>query len=298
MNLRSTAMLTSLSIGLLAARKFDKKETAALAQRHGAVEKALHLNKTLFSTSEHYQAITAVRSRARAYINDHTNPWDGEGWRIMRSSEFMEMSAEIRKFELEFDHAVKPFLVEYQSGRLRDKAVLNGLWREEDYPPVEKAKKKFYFELEFQPLPDVSDWRVDVGREEMEVLRRQAEKSVQDRINKSMVEPHYRLFDGVAHMASRITGAKTCPCRGCKNRMFLSDSVSDSLVDNLRKICDILPKLNITDDPNLAALIEEAKAGLLSFNVGTIRENPTVRNTLAERAAKLQSELGWVLNAA
>jgi hypothetical protein len=43
---------------------------------------------------------------------------------------------------------------------------LNGLFREEDYPTVEKLRKKFGVKLEVLPIPSGADFRVQMSAEE------------------------------------------------------------------------------------------------------------------------------------
>jgi len=297
-NLRDTALLAQLNIGMLSARKFDKKETAELSAKHGTKDGVLRLSKKLYTSSEAYKAIAAAGSHGRAVWNRNTLPWDDDGRRIMTAANFMQATQEIRKCERGFWNAVDPFIEQFPFLKAHDKNILNGLFREEDYPTDAKLKKKFYFKTEFEPIPNAEDFRCDIKAEELASIKKQTEASTKAKLARSMEEPYRRLFDGVAHMASRLSGAKSCGCRACGNRTFQSDQFADSLVDNLVDLCEVLPRLVVLPDDNLTRLIEEAKTALTGFSADSIRDNPTVRKTLAERADQLQSELGYMFTAA
>jgi len=59
------------------------------------------------------------------------------------------------------------------------KVRLGGLFRSEDYPRVEELRSKFSFETKVMPLPDAGDFRVTLGDEEKERIKRQITAAVE-----------------------------------------------------------------------------------------------------------------------
>jgi post-segregation antitoxin (ccd killing protein) len=292
-------MIASLHIGVLGARRFDKKETAVLSAKHGTADGILRISKKLFTSTPEYKEITAAAGQGRAVFNRHTLPWEEEtARRIMTSASFIPATQEILECERKFNKAVEPFIERFAFFKAHDRNVLNGLFREEDYPTDKKLRKKFYFRTEYEPIPDAQDFRCDISAEAAETIKKQMEAATKAKLARSMEEPYRRLFDGVAHMASRLQGAKTCECRNCKGKEFSTDQFSDTLVDNLAAICESLPRLNLTGDPALTEMIGTVRAGLTQFTPDAIRDNKTVRGTLAERAAEMQRDLSYFFQAA
>ena len=77
-NLSTKAMLVDLSLRVYTARKFDKKITREVAQRHGTTEKAGNYNKNLLPfDAPSYEAIGAVGGAARGEHYEQTLPYDG-----------------------------------------------------------------------------------------------------------------------------------------------------------------------------------------------------------------------------
>jgi ferredoxin-thioredoxin reductase catalytic subunit len=290
-------MLASLRISKVEGRKFDKKETAELAKRHGADVQALRLTKKLFTNSDAYKAINTAGSHLREIFNRWTLPWDNDGTRILTSASFFDATTEIRQGEREFNAALPPFFEQYPLLKARDKVLLNGLYREEDYPTLEKLKKKFSVKMEFTPLPSSSDFRANLRDEDVAAIKKNIEETVTARIELAMEEPYRRLLDGVAHMASRLQGEKTCPCRRCVGKEYATDEFKDSLVDNLREMVQVLPKLNLTDDSNLAFMIEQVETALTPFSADSIRASDQVRKTLARRAMDIQNQMAGYFSA-
>jgi hypothetical protein len=56
---------------------------------------------------------------------------------------------------------------------------LGGLFRPEDYPAPDELRSKFSFETKVMPLPDAGDFRVTLGEEEKERIKRQITAAVE-----------------------------------------------------------------------------------------------------------------------
>jgi len=290
--LATMAMLSALHVSVYSGRKFDKKATAEVAQWHKTDEKVGRYSKRLLPEDAHsFKLIGTKAAAARAIFNRNTLPWYDDGSRMLPSANFLPCTAEMRAAESEFLAAIPPFIQEWPMLKARAKVELNGLWREEDYPSVEKLKKLFKMELKFFPIPDGNDFRAQIRDEDLEAIKKQIDLDTKETLNESMKEPYRRLFDGVAHMASRLNGAKTCPCRKCKGKEFKSDDFNDSLVNNLVDMCEVLPRLNLTGDDDLEFLIEQVKANLTEFKPDMIRGSEVLRKTLAQRAAEIQESM-------
>lgn len=291
-DITTKAMLASLSISVWSARKFDKKATQEVADFYGTDNKVGRYNKLLLPEgAETYKAITSAASAARQDFYVNTLPWADSGSRILPAANYIQFGTAMRKKEDAFHDALQPFLDQYPFLQARAKTVLNGMYSDADYPDRHDLKAYFAFDLAFFPIPDAKDFRVEIQQDEVDSIRQQIEATVKSSVQTAMEEPYRRLFDGVAHMAARFSGATTCPCRSCKGQTFKTDHVSDSTVTNLIDLCEVLPRLNLVGDPALDRLIEEVKTGLVGFAPEAIRSCEPIRKTLAERAAEIQRNL-------
>jgi hypothetical protein len=61
----------------------------------------------------------------------------------------------------------------------------------------------------------------------------------------------------------------------------------DSLVGNIRDLCNLLPSLNIAADPGLDSLNRDIERRLASLDPGLLRIDPAVRQAAAVDAAAL-----------
>ena len=69
-----------------------------------------------------------------------------------------------------------------------------------------------------------------------------------------------------------------------------------SLVTNLVKLIDVLPKLNVTHDPELDRLADQVRASLL-IDPQELRQSDSVRVETAKRAAEIASKMAGYMAA-
>lgn len=155
---------------------------------------------------------------------------------------------------------------------------MNGLYKEEDYPSPEEMDNKFGIDLLFFPLPDPSDFRVKASDEEQAALRAQLEENIKASYQASMQSVWKRLYDVVSKAHERLADPR--------NRFH------DTLVDNARDLCAILPSLNIADDPNLEALRQELESSLCRHTPDVLRQPGHTRTQTAEKMADIMAKMG------
>ena len=64
----------------------------------------------------------------------------------------------------------------------------------------------------------------------------------------------------------------------------------DSVVTNLVKLVDVLPKLNVTGDPELERLASQVRASLL-VDPQELRKSESIRSETAKNAAAIASRM-------
>ena len=291
-SVRNRAMLVRFSASAWSGRKFDKKATKEIADFHKTDEKVGRYNKLLLpQQAESFKALHAKIAEGRQLFYGETAPWDDDGERALKSTNYINFGTKMARIERELEGLKPTFLDQYTFLKEQAKLKLNGLYREEDYPDRSKLREMFSIDVKYSPIPDASHFIVDLADADLAVVRAQIAADTKARIAHAMEEPYRRLADGVVHMGSKLSGAKTCPCRNCKGKEFSTDDFGDSAVNNLVSLCETLPRLNLTDDPYLDSLIEQVKVGLTQFKPDIIRDSKSIRDSLAARANEIFSDL-------
>jgi len=122
------------------------------------------------------------------------------------------------------------------------------MWNEDDYPDAATIKEKFGFDLDVDALPKAADFRVDIKDDEVKRIRDLIEEKGQERLAAAMKEVWNRLYTQVNHISTSLKNPK---------KVF-----RDSLIGNVTSLVNILPSLNITNDPDLERLRREVEAKL------------------------------------
>jgi hypothetical protein len=279
MSITERAMLVQPTITLWSARRLDKRVTEEVAKQHYAdKERAGRYNKLLIDPkAATFEAVRQAAQKARDYHYQHTLPWTQQGAQILPQAEFHEYSKTMAEMQSSFLDAARAFISDYP--RLKEKArlELNGLYDEDDYPLEHELKRKFSFEVAFFPLPDERDWRVKLGTAEEERIRQRIRDELEHATKNATRDLWRRLYEAVERMVQRLS--------------VPDGRFRDSLVENVRELCDLVPRLNVAQDPELEAMRARVEAELAGYHPETLRTNPDARSEATRRAAEIARKM-------
>lgn len=278
MTYHTSNLLYRPSISVWTARRKDKGESLKINTNAGAVNGAANVHKQLLPENEALEAIQKHVNVFRTWIYDSTLPWDDAGWRIGQVSRHMDFMSEAGDYMRTFDKLVQDFLAGYDVAVAEAQFKLNALFDYSDYPTRDEVAHKFHINLECMPLPNVNDFRVVEGVDQGEVDRlcADAANAVEQKIKAGMDEAYGRLFGVVSKMAQTL-------------RQYGNKEVkkfNDTLVTNIGDLVQIMPALNITGDPKLAALACEAE-NLAQYAAADLRSDEGTRRAAIKDAEAL-----------
>ena len=287
-SLSTRAMLCSLSISMWSARKHDPEASEEIASRHGARPDAGRYHKVLLP-KEALNEIQQIVSEARQEHYFVTLPWSDDGFRVLPAAAYFDHRAKMRALANRFypavDSLVNRFTQLIEDARVR----LGGLFREADYPHPKELRSRFAFETSVLPLPDAGDFRVTLGDEERERVKRQITATVEASLQMASRELWQRLYDAVHHMAERLSKYKA-------TEEGVEHPFRDTVVTNLVKLVEVLPKLNVTHDPELERLAAEVRCSLL-VDPKELRASESVRAETARAAAAIADRMATYMSA-
>jgi hypothetical protein len=287
-SLSSRAMLCGLSIRMWSAQKHDRELSEEIATRHGAQADAGRYHKVLLPN----EALTEIRkivSQARSEHHFMTLPWDDNGYRVLPAAAYMDHTAKMRGLANQFTPAVEALAQQFEQLVAEAKVRLGGLFRADDYPTPRELRSKFSFETRVMPLPDAGDFRVALGDEEKDRIKRQITVAVEASLQVASRELWQRLYEAVKHMADRV-GAYKVTEEGVEHPF------RDSVVTNLVKLVEVLPKLNVTRDGELERMTEQVRASLL-VDPKQLRESESVRTETANAATLIADRMAIYMSA-
>jgi hypothetical protein len=280
-DLHTRAILVSLRISGWNGQKFDKAVTKHATTAHGADETAGRFNKRLLPKSttdegtnaheELKQYIAAIRNQ---FHYKQTLPWSDDGWALLPIKNYQEYTDGIRERQHEFNRLLDAFVRSYPRLREAARLTLGDMFNESDYP--ENIRAKYSFDLEFNPVPSGGDFRVALGNAEIEAIA----ASTEARVKASMEEATQAAANRLHEVLAKMTAALSDP-----NQTF-----RDTLVGNVRDLCEVLTRLNVAEDANLERLRRQAELLAMS-EPETLRKNPDVRIETAARAQSILDDM-------
>lgn len=285
MNLNDRALLVQLSISQWMGRKLDKRASNEVTDNAGAVRHVARVNKDLLPGCAELQAVHGKTNVIRTKFYDNTLPWGLDGMQVLPTANYLNFTTEYRKDKAEWEFLVNEFCNNYEVAKWNaendKRRTLGTLFVPTDYPKIEDIRDKFKMDLAIFPVP-ATDFRVQIASDELTRIQQEVEVRVAAAQTTAMREVWQRLFDKVKHIAEKCADPKAI--------------FRDTMIENARELCDLLPRLNLTDDPNLEALRLEVESKLI-HHPDAIRNNPDLRRDTATEAKKIMDAMGVFMGA-
>jgi hypothetical protein len=158
---------------------------------------------------------------------------------------------------------------------------LNGLFREEDYPTVDKLREKFGVKLEILPIPSGDDFRVQMSAEEQARVAREIDANVRQSLTRGTEDLWKRLREVVSHMVDRLNEPES--------------RFHASLVTNIFDLVEILPRLNVNSDAELNRFAEQVKQRLCNYSAQDLKKHDLLRVATATDVAEIVAQMDDLL---
>jgi len=275
--LTNKALLVNLRISQWTAKKLDKKATQAVQTAFHAEAASGRFNKSLLPLNERLERVHDKSVFIRhQWFYPNTLAWSTDGWQVLPTANYMGTITEWRKHKREWEALVEDFLDHYEEDREVAKRVLGDLYDEKDYPDTEQVRAKFLIDLTLMPIP-TNDFRVEISDAEHARIQQEVEERVTSAGQAAMTEVWQRLYDKVSHITEKLSDHKAI--------------FRDSMIENARELCELLPRLNFTDDPNLEIMRQEVEAKLARNHPDSLRNDPILRREKAEEAKEIMDRM-------
>lgn len=279
-DINTRAMLVSLSTSIFNPTRLDRSITAEVTASKNASRDAGNYKKQLIPKD----VIDPVLKAANAVYLDHkrlTSPWADGGTRILCIDMFEKYthvtSGGIRQFEVE----VGKFLRAYETIRVNAPTRMGMTFDPRDYPPLEKVRDRFAIRTEWQPLPNGSDFRVNLQSEELAEMAASVDLRVNSAVEAARSDLHDRLKDRLSRVSERLASP---------DNVF-----RDSLIDNLKDLCQLIPGMCLHPDPDLLRAVDAAVLHITRFEPQDLRDDTDKRAAAKKAADDILRSMGGML---
>ena len=279
-SISNSAMLVELNISTWTGRKLDKVISAEIDVAKQTTTRAGNYNKKLFADEPVFDAIGKFAGMARTYHYHATMPWSDSGLRLLTTKMFFDYQKQITEYEHTFNQLVTDFLSQYDKLIIKTQMKLGTMFNSNDYPDAEELVSKFRFSAKFAPVPDVGDWRVDVGHDAQQLLMESYASSYSSNLESAYKDVWERTHEALVSLSTKLAG---------ENKQIFRDS----LVSNAREMVGLLDKFNITNDPKMKQAKVKLENVLFCVTPDALREDDEFRLDTKQKVDDLLKEFSW-----
>lgn len=285
--IQNSAMLVDLNISVWTGRKMDKKVSDEIDAAKNTKAKGGNYHKKLLAGTQKLDNLQKLVGMIRTWHYAQTLPWSDGGSRLLPMKNFFDYKAILNDYEDQFNDAVSSFLADYPTLVSAAAFQLGDLFDAEEYPVVDKLEGKFKFKYVFLPVPEVGDFRIDVSEAGKAELQEQYQKFYDDRLNEAMKDTWERLHECLKHMSDKLSNAEVP--RETKEGPNHTKLFRDSLITNANELCELLTKLNVTNDVKLEKARQALEAAINGTRADDLRKSDELR---LQTKAKVDEILG------
>ena len=276
MNITERAMLVRVVLHTWTGRKTDREATRQIQQANGADSDTGHYVKQLMDKEFLDQTYTKFR-KVRTIHYENTLPWGDDNFRILPSANYFDYTEKVRKAIAEADESADHLAELYEEKRDDFATRLGSLFNPADYPTRTSLRNKFGVDVNIVPMPDKDDFRVSLSEEEVSSIKDNIQSTITSAVDEAQKDNWRRLYDVVKNMSEQLKKDKP--------------RIHESLIGNVEKVCDLLPKLNVFEDAELDKAVAEAKKNLASRIPENLRNDKKERKETAKQADELLKKL-------
>lgn len=275
----------SPNIRVWSGRKYDKDVSNEVAVQKAASLNSGRYNKNLLP--EGADSLKAVQQKAGLIRNEHyrrTLPLY-DGVQAIRAEGYFDYAQWWNQQEAEYLALVNTFVGEYPALMAKAAKALGPMWKPEDYPQAHEVAGKFGISVNVFPLPSGTQFEAFVsalGEEVVEGLSANLQVQQEKMIREAMQEAWQRLYDAIKKMQEKCA----IPA-GETGSVF-----RDTMVENILRLTEVLPTLNLTDDPDLTSMVDQVRRELAVYSAESLRNVPSSREDAAAKAAEIMRTMG------
>ena len=267
-SISSASMLVELSISCWAGRRQDKRASEEVAAANRADKGVAKVSKKLLGDCAELDAVVKFAANVRNAHYNSTLPWSDMGPRLLPTAKYFDYHKKFTILQAEFDRMVQAFIDAYDLDVAQAQAKLGELFNEQEYPTAEQLRSKFGFRLNYIPLPDAGDWRLDIGNEALNTLREQYENHYRGQLEGAMKDIWRRLYDTLSVLSRQLADQTE---DGKTPKIFAS------VFDRALEVLDLMETCNVTNDPNMQLMQRKLAQAFRGVTVDAVKDDAYLR---------------------
>ena len=265
-------------------RSLNSDQKTQAAESFGAEGTSISAGKRLIDTKhEAYRNLTSLRSQITRYWKDNSLAFPEEtGVRLIKQDRISEFDSAFRRYRSELNDAVRQLDVHFSDLKEAARLRLGALYDDSDYPTSLEGEIEMNWEFPNLEVPSyLRQLNPAVYAEQSRKVTERFERSVEI-AEQAFIEQ----LDGlVNHLAERISSSEDG-----RPKIF-----RDSAVQNFKEFFDRFRSLNVSSNEQLDELVARCEQMVSGVQPQQLRDNESLRRSLATNLSTVQSSLDQML---
>ena len=266
-SISSAAVLVELSISTWTGRKLDKTVSNEITATKHAQKGTANVNKKILGDCAELDAVQKFAANVRNAHYAMTLPWSDTGLRLLTTKNYFGYQQQLTALQAEFNNLVEKFLAAYGWEVGQAQVRLGALFNANDYPSADSIRDKFKFNINYMPVPEAGDFRLDVSNEANKQLAEHYNNYYQTQLKTAMQDVWTRAHSALSKMSERLDYADHQT-----KKIF-----RDSLVDNVLEVVELMDTCNITGDTHMSAIKTKLRDALSGVTPDALRQDEWFR---------------------
>ena len=285
-NSQQSIMDNALCLSLELSRIGTTRKIASNSVDTGADDDMIHISKEILKAPA-LDKIKKLDGMIRIYIANKCLPaatMFRSGISLIPLASLEKIDARLEEFKIERKALVNEFVAEYDAARLEAEQKLGPHYNPNDYPDEERVRASFSMQtryITFDTPKKLKGVNPEIFAREVEKVRESVANCTED-IKNALRE---NLLKHVEHMFDKLSEKPD----GSK-KIF-----RDSSVNKLKEFLVDFNELNITNDQELAELVEKARQLMEGVDPDSLRKNVDVAQKIKTGFESIKTDLDTML---
>ena len=263
----------------------DKGLASELTHSKGASDGVLKVRKTIAQQPVVRALDKLIGQVGNQIVRKMTLRWDeGEHLLTVENIDRFEDAIRDKNDKLEANKA--ELRVEWPTIIAVDKNLLGSTFDADLYPTADEVCDSYSITYSLKPLPSSDDIRVSLPDEKIKLIKKSVEDEINQKIESAMERVHSDVLTALENLIEGLErhGKK----EGNAKR---ASKFGDNTVEEIKRIAEILPSLNLTGDPVLAQAGNKLLTKLRDLDPKQLRESKSKRKETVAQAKEIVDSL-------
>ena len=267
-SISTSSVLVELSISVWTARRKDKQASDEVTTAKQAVKGVATVNKKLLGDCAELDALQKFAANVRNMHYNATLPWSDMGPRLLPTAKLFDYQKQFSLLDTEFTRMVEAFLSAYDWEITQAQAKLGDLFDVREYPSKDDLRSKFSFKVNYLPVPDAGDWRLDIANEAQVALREQYQAHYTQQLDNAMRDIWQRLYDTLSTLSRQMAD---------KTEDGKTPKLYQSVFDRALEVIDLMETCNLTEDPTMQLMQRKLSQTFRGVTLEAVKDDSHLR---------------------